>query len=142
MNPSGATTSNAWKKSGAKTSTKPATTDGRLLRTHEHPMIRYFLSLMILGALVPSTRADLKVLPPAVTLTGPHAAQRLLVVNETAGKVTADLTGHAKLTSSNPAVAAVDADGVVRAVADGEATITATHGKQQSNIKVQVVKTK
>src|SRR5438552_20901 len=105
-------------------------------------MIRYILSSIAFGLLASTTAAELKVLPPQVVLTGPHATQRLLVVNEVTGKVGADLTGQAKLTSSNAAVVAVDAAGNLRAVADGEATITAAHGKQQATIPVKVVGTK
>src|SRR5437660_1201437 len=103
-------------------------------------MIRNFLPLILVIGSASTICADLKVLPPQVVLTGPNASQRLLVVNEIAGKVTADLTAQAKLTSSNPKVATIDADGILRAVADGEATITATHGKQKSTISVKVHK--
>ncbi len=105
-------------------------------------MTRQFLSLTIVLLAASGATAELKVLPPAVVLTGPHATQRLLVVTAAAGRATADLTAQAKLTSSHPAVVKVDADGTLRAVADGEATITATHGQQQAAIKVKVIKTK
>jgi hypothetical protein len=86
--------------------------------------------------------AELKILPPEIALSGPHAAQRLLVVSEDGGKVDGDLTGKAKLTSSNPAVAKVDEDGTVRATGDGEAILTATDGKRQATVKIQVSGTK
>jgi hypothetical protein len=86
--------------------------------------------------------ADLKILPADVTLTGPHAGQRLLVVAEDGGKVTADLTGRAKFASSNPEVAKIDEDGTVRAVGDGEALVTATDGQRQAAAKVRVSGTK
>src|SRR5690348_13191180 len=79
-----------------------------------------------------SAAADLKILPADIPLTGPHAAQQLLVVAEDGGRVTADLTAKARLTSSNPAVAKIDEDGSVRAVGDGEAVLTATDGKRQA----------
>jgi hypothetical protein len=82
--------------------------------------------------------ADLKILPADIPLSGPHAGQRLLVVAEDGGAVTADLTAKARLASSNPAVAKVDEDGVVRPVGDGEATITATDGKRHATAKVRV----
>jgi hypothetical protein len=62
-----------------------------------------------------ASAADLKILPGDITLTGPHAAQRLLVAAEEAGAVVGDRTGQAAFTSADPAVAVVDG-GVVRPV--------------------------
>src|SRR5205823_3368051 len=45
-------------------------------------------------------------------------------------------------TSSNTAVAAVDAAGVLRAVGDGEAVITATVGGKSASAQVAVARTK
>src|SRR5690242_4663660 len=70
--------------------------------------------------------AELTVAPAAVPLVGPHASQRLLVLDSEGGRATGDHTADAAFASSNPAVATVDGDGVVRAAGDGTATITAT----------------
>src|SRR5262249_25465128 len=86
--------------------------------------------------------AELKILPADVTLTGPHASQRLLVLAEDKGQMVGERTPQAKFTSSRPAVATVDAAGVVRAAGDGEATITATAEGKQATVKVTVRKTK
>jgi hypothetical protein len=86
--------------------------------------------------------ADLKILPADVTLTGPNASQRLLVLAEENGQVVGDQTPQAKFTSSHPAVAAVDAAGVVRAAGDGEATVTATVEGKRASVKVTVRKVK
>ena len=86
--------------------------------------------------------ATLRVLPGDVTLTGPNASQRLLVVDADGNEVRADLTSKATFRSSAPAIARVDAGGVVRPVADGEATITATSGDRSASVKVVVQKTK
>src|SRR6185312_1221312 len=51
-------------------------------------------------------------------------------------------TPQARFTSSHPAVATVDASGVVRAVGDGEATITAVVEGKQATVKVTARKTK
>jgi hypothetical protein len=75
-------------------------------------------------------------------MTGPHATQRLLVLAEEGGKVVGDLTGKAALTSSNPAVAFVAADGMLRPAGDGEAIITATHQDKQATARVKVVQSK
>lgn len=86
--------------------------------------------------------ATLRVLPGDVTLTGPNASQRLLVVDADGNEVRADLSAKATFRSSAPAIARVDAGGVVRPVADGEATITATSGDRSASVKVVVQKTK
>ncbi len=85
--------------------------------------------------------ADLTILPGDITLTGPHAAQRLLVASEEGGAVVGDRTAKATFTSANPAVAVVES-GVVRPVGDGETTITATLNGQQATAKVKVVRAK
>jgi len=86
--------------------------------------------------------AELILLPGEVALTGPHASQRLLVLSETGGKIDGDLTEKSKFTSSNPAVAKVEADGTVFAAGDGETVITATAGKRQATATVRVTGTK
>ncbi|HTU16435.1 MAG TPA: DUF1553 domain-containing protein [Gemmataceae bacterium] len=105
----------------------------------------YRFALVGLGftlCLAAASAADLKILPASVTLTGPHASQRLLVLAEENGQIVGEQTPQAKLTSSHPAVATVDATGVVRAAGDGEATITAAVGGKQTTVKVTVRKTK
>jgi hypothetical protein len=76
-----------------------------------------------------------------MALSGPQAGQRLLVLSEAGGRVVADLTGQAKFRSADPAVAAVDESGAVRAVGDGETVITASHGGRQATARVKVGKT-
>src|SRR5205823_5425948 len=83
-----------------------------------------------------------KLLPGDIALTGPHARQQLLAVREENGKVVADQTRQAKYTSSDEKVAAVDAAGVVRAVGDGEAVVTAAHDGATAKVAVKVTKTK
>src|SRR5262249_54312371 len=78
----------------------------------------------------------------SVTLHGPHASQRLVVVTAVNHEATADRTQAAKFTSSNPKVASVDAKGIVRAAGDGEATITATAGKETATARIAVKGTK
>jgi hypothetical protein len=86
--------------------------------------------------------ADLKILPTDVTLTGPHASQRLLVVAENDGQIIGEQTPQAKFSSSHPNVAAVDSAGMVRAAGDGEAIITAVVDGKQTTVTVTVRKTK
>jgi hypothetical protein len=86
--------------------------------------------------------AELKLLPADVTLTGPHASQRLILVSEDQGQVVADRTPKAQFASSQPAVATVDDRGVVRPVTDGDVVITATYGEREATAKVKVTKAK
>ncbi|OWK46906.1 DUF1553 domain-containing protein [Fimbriiglobus ruber] len=90
---------------------------------------------------LPVAAADLRIAPAEVPLVGPRAAQQLVVFEEVEGRATADKTPAAKFTSSHPAVAAVDADGRVRAVGDGEAVVTATIGGRKTSATVRVTKT-
>src|SRR5437588_6971950 len=104
---------------------------------------RYLSRLVILGAGLgwaasAAAAADLRVEPAEVTLTGPHARQRLLVLEGQAGRVVGDRTARARFTSSDPGVAAVDPDGSVRAVGDGQATVTAHLDKRRAAVKVTV----
>src|SRR5262249_26345251 len=90
----------------------------------------------------PVAAADLHVQPSEVVLTGPQASQRLLVVAVEGDVIVGDHTAQAKFVSSNPAVATVDAAGVVRAAGDGTATITGTHEGKQATATVKVGKFK
>ncbi|MBY0524096.1 MAG: DUF1553 domain-containing protein [Gemmataceae bacterium] len=107
-------------------------------------MMKRPLLLLAVVAIFPgaiATAAELKVLPPDVVLTGPHATQRLIVVDEEAGKVVGERRA-AKFTSSNPAVVKVNEAGVLEVVGDGEATVTATDDGKHAAVKVKVAKTK
>ena len=98
------------------------------------------LSCSLLSARTVSA-ADPKILPGDITLTGPHASQRLLIAAEEGGAVTGDQTVQATFTSANPAVAVVEG-GTVRPAGDGETTITATVDGKQATAKVKVVRSK
>ncbi len=105
--------------------------------------MRYLLVLPLwLLVAFPLAAAEWKLLPADVTLTGPHASQRLIFVSEDGGHAAADRSPDAKFTSSKPGVATVDERGVVRPVGDGEAVITATHGDAQATARVKVVRAK
>src|SRR5215471_8752990 len=90
--------------------------------------------LVVVGFLAFDTsraRSQPVVLPEESTLVGQGASQRLRVMLRESGKFVGDRTDQAKFVSSNPAAVTVDKAGIVRAVADGEAIITATvEGKQ------------
>jgi hypothetical protein len=95
----------------------------------------FFLSC---GSFSISRAADFKIFPGEVLLTGPRASQQLLALSIADGNVVGDLTAKMEFTSSNPAVAAVDRTGMVKAVGDGEAIITACCDDEQVTAKVKV----
>jgi hypothetical protein len=66
----------------------------------------------------------LEVLPPQTELSNSESSQQLIVESFNSG-FHDDVTKKASFTSSNPKIAAVDATGLVKPVADGEVTITA-----------------
>jgi hypothetical protein len=73
----------------------------------------------------PADPADLAILPDAVVLRGQGSRQQLIVEARSGATYTGNRTGSSSFTSSNPNVATVDAAGVVAAVSDGRAIITA-----------------
>src|SRR5438270_12618436 len=102
------------------------------------------LTVLLLALLLIPTHAlagTLKILPGVVTLTGPKATQRLLVVETDGTDVVADVTAKATFSSSNDKVAKVQG-GVVRAAGDGESTVTAKLGDKTATLTVRVTKTK
>jgi len=107
-------------------------------------MIRMLLcSVVVSLAWTAAARpAELKILPADVVLTGPGAFQRLLVVAEENKQLVGDRTPAAQFASSNPAVAAVSANGTVQAIGDGQAVITATQDGKQATVKITVAKSK
>ncbi|MDQ6666541.1 MAG: DUF1553 domain-containing protein [Acidobacteriota bacterium] len=68
---------------------------------------------------------SLAILPQTVTLTGPEATHQLLVEAAVADHQE-DWTRNAHWTSSSPGVVTVDQTGLLKPIADGQATITAT----------------
>src|SRR5262245_41984791 len=85
-----------------------------------------------------ATAAEPRVLPPTVELSGPFATQRVLVLDTDGDRIVGDRTAEVAFTSSNPAVASVDAAGVVRAAGDGDAVITATVGGKSATVRAVI----
>ena len=85
---------------------------------------------------------SVSILPSPITLSNPEASQRLLVQALFADGFQEDWTGRAQFASSAPSIASVDEAGRVRAVSDGEATITATVGGRQAKARVVVRNTR
>ncbi|HEV3118111.1 MAG TPA: hypothetical protein VGY58_13750, partial [Gemmataceae bacterium] len=84
------------------------------------------------------TPRALKVFPAEVNLLGPRDSQRIGVLGEYADGRLRDLARDATYTSSAPAVARVDASGVVVPVADGEALIAVEVNGKKSIVPVHV----
>lgn len=105
--------------------------------------LRLRLTLFAAVFVVASSRAgELKLFPADIPLTGPRAAQQLLLVEEGAGAVIADRTAAAKFAVTDPKVATVDESGLVTPVGDGETTVTATAAGKSATAKVRVTKAK
>jgi hypothetical protein len=98
----------------------------------------YLVAIFVSAMTVSGVRAELQLLPGDLTLTGPHGSQRLLVVTRTSGTIDGDVTDKVQFQSSNTKVAKIDEDGILRAVGDGQALITAMRGSERAEIKVQV----
>jgi hypothetical protein len=105
-------------------------------------MIRVSALILILTGAASARSADLEIQPPHISLTGPSASQRLIVVAASAGRATAERTGQARFSSSNQDVATVDDKGVVRAKGDGTAVITALLNNDKATTEVTVSKTR
>jgi hypothetical protein len=94
---------------------------------------------LTLGLAVPAAAADgLAILPASTTLSGPGASQRLVVETRSGGAFTGDLTPRARFVSSNPRIVMVDAQGTLRPVSDGAATVTAIVGQRRITSPVRV----
>ena len=90
-----------------------------------------FLLILLFG-LAPA-QAAVRVTPPAVTLDTPEASQQLLVTLDTA-----DGTRSAKYESANPAIAVVDASGLVTPKAEGKTEVVVRHGADTIRVPVEV----
>jgi hypothetical protein len=99
-----------------------------------HTVCSVLLALPVAGSI--------QVEPAEIVLTGPKATQRVLMLQTNGKDVTGDATAKAKFTSSNPKVVEVDSSGQLRAIGDGDATITASFGQEKAIANVKVEKTR
>lgn len=83
---------------------------------------------------------ELRVLPPTVSLSGPHSSQQLIVIERTERRGSiGELTARAGFTSSQPEVASVDTRGRVVANSDGRAIVTAKLlGGREASAEIEV----
>ncbi|WP_205678988.1 DUF1553 domain-containing protein [Aquisphaera insulae] len=114
-----------------------------------HAMLRTFRDMLLLPCILAASLAlavparageaeGLAVLPSGFTLGTPRASQRLIVHELEAGEAGRQVASSVAWASSAPGVAAVSGDGLVTAVGDGEATITARAGGRSASCKVTV----
>lgn len=96
----------------------------------------YFTMVLLLPA-----QPMLEIQPAQVLLTGPGATQRLTVRRVANDHIVADVTERAEFFSTNPKVAVVEEGGILRAVGDGETSISAAAEDMNTSIKVKVEKT-
>jgi hypothetical protein len=97
-------------------------------------------TIYLTAALLLPAQPSLEIQPGPVTLSGPGAMQRVIVVRTENGAVVADVSGRAEFFSSNPKVVTIDETGIVKAVGDGETNISASHDDMRAVIKVKVEK--
>jgi hypothetical protein len=91
-------------------------------------------TLSVASAFASAAEPPLAVTPATFALRGPEAVQQLVVE----GPGPADRTGAVRYESSDPAVAAVDATGLVSARGDGEAVIRVVDGSRRVEVPVSV----
>ena len=107
---------------------------------------RFLLGLAIVGSWSSAaTRGDeppvrLEVFPARVRLSGPEAAQRLVVVGVRADGTRADLTARARLESGNTGVFQVDRAGKLRPTGNGEAEVRVRVDSAEAVVPVEVKK--
>ena len=95
------------------------------------------VTLLALAATCSLSAATLEIFPPSIELQGPQAGQQLLA-EATVDGLQQDWNRQVDWASSNPAVAKVNADGLVQPVSDGSAVIKATANGLTAEAAVQV----
>lgn len=105
-------------------------------------LLYHFLGcLILLSALsaqaAPPAESKVSVYPDKVELNGPRSRQQLIVTRQQ-DKSFVDLTRDVQFQSQQPAVVQVDAQGVIKPLANGTATVTVIDGAQKINVPVQV----
>jgi hypothetical protein len=83
---------------------------------------------------------SLTVYPTQIDLAGPRAEQRLGVLATHADGRQWDQSRTARFVSADPAIASVDAAGIVRPVGDGRTTISVTTGGVSANVVVTIAR--
>ena len=89
-------------------------------------------------AMLADPAGELVILPEHTVLRGQGARQQLLIETRLKDSFIGSQTDEAKFSTSNPNVATVDESGIVTAVADGRAILTAKVGERSVSTVVEV----
>lgn len=92
-------------------------------------------ALLVVFVASPPAGAGVTVSPPSVRLDGPEASQQLLVTLDAPAR---DGTRAAAYEAADPAVAAVDAAGVVTPKSEGRTEVRVRHGGESVRVPVEV----
>ena len=103
--------------------------------------MKHLICVALLCVGLGAAPAKLTLYPQSVTLNSKESRQQLLAEASVEG-LSQDWTRTADWTSSNPAIAEVDAAGMLTPKADGEVTITAKSADSLATLKVSVKNTK
>lgn len=95
------------------------------------------LLLVLAGEKVQAAPAPVRVSPNAVRLESPEATQQLLVSTPIAGRLQ-DITRQAAYSVADPKVAAVDAEGLIRPVAEGRTEVRVRRGGTLVRVPLEV----
>ena len=101
------------------------------------PTLRLLAAVTLALSAANVNAGDLTVFPESVLLTGTDGRQRLVVTDTAAGRPV-DRTRDVTFRSETPAVVAVDADGIVTTVGDGEGIVSATVDGRSARVAVRV----
>jgi uncharacterized protein DUF1549/uncharacterized protein DUF1553 len=118
-----------WSKPGAKPQAKKAAAGAAKSDVKPRPVAAHIQARAAIR--------ELTILPASIALDGPRASQRLVVEAVFSDGHDEDVTGEAKLSSSNPRVAAID-QGFVKPGADGDASVRASYQGRQAAAAVEV----
>ncbi len=92
----------------------------------------------VAGHAAPAGKTTLRLSPPSAMLIGPYSETHLLVDSVDATGAAHDATATAKLSSSDPSIASIDADGAIRPHKNGKVRITAARGAQTAAATISV----
>src|SRR5437868_13909139 len=107
-----------------------------------NPPTRILPALILTLATVSPAPAQAKVVElivePSIKLIGPQAVYTLLVAGKAPHGALVDLTHDAKYRSSNPAIAKVSSQGILRGITDGKTEVTVETAGKTASVKVEV----
>ena len=86
----------------------------------------------------PAVLSELRILPGLIILDGPEARHHIIVEGRFGDGHQEELTDKVELSFSRPGVAKLDAEGLLRPVADGKVTLLGTYQGLQATAQVEV----